>query len=121
KQARVLRLIRNFRVRGHLMADLDPLDSKRAPNEELEPSSEGLTLWDLDREFITNGLAGKDRATLREMLDVLRDTYCGTVGVEYMFIQESDRRRWLQSRMEASRNRGTFDVAERRRILEKLV
>jgi multifunctional 2-oxoglutarate metabolism enzyme len=121
KQAHVLRLIRNFRVRGHLLADLDPLDSRRAPHDELEPSSEGLTLWDFDREFITNGLAGKERATLREILDILRDTYCGTVGVEYMFIQESDRRRWLQSRMEATRNRGHFDTAQRRHILEKLV
>jgi 2-oxoglutarate dehydrogenase E1 component len=121
KQAHVLRLIRNFRVRGHLLANINPLDSKREPHEELEPSSEGLTLWDLDREFITNGLAGKDRATLREILDVLRDTYCGTVGVEYMFIQESERRRWLQSRMESTRNRAPFTVEERRRILAKLV
>jgi 2-oxoglutarate dehydrogenase E1 component len=121
KQARVLQLIRAYRVRGHLVADLDPLDSKRAPHEELDPASYGLTLWDLDREFITNGLSGRARATLREILDVLRETYCGSVGVEYMFIQEPERRHWLQERMESCRNRAALAPAERRRVLEKLV
>jgi len=121
KQARVLQLIRAFRVRGHLVADLDPLDSTRAPHDELDPASYGLTLWDLDREFFTNGLSGKDKATLREILDVLRETYCGTIGVEYMFIQETGRRHWLQERMESVRNRPDLDAAKRRRILEKLV
>jgi 2-oxoglutarate dehydrogenase E1 component len=121
KQARVLQLIRAYRVRGHLVADLDPLDSKRAPNKELDPASYGLTLWDLDREFFTNGLSGKDRATLREILEVLRETYCGTVGVEYMFIQETDRKDWLQERMESTRNRASLDPAGRRRVLEKLL
>jgi peptidoglycan/xylan/chitin deacetylase (PgdA/CDA1 family) len=72
KQARVLALIHNYRVRGHLVADLDPLDSKRAPHKDLDPATYGLTLWDLDREFITNGLSGKDKATLREILEVLK-------------------------------------------------
>ena len=121
KQARVLQLIRAFRVRGHLLADVDPLDSAREPHDELDPASYGLTLWDLDREFFTNGLSGKDKATLREILDVLRETYCGTVGVEYMFIQETGRRHWLQERMESTRNRAALDAAARRRILEKLV
>jgi 2-oxoglutarate dehydrogenase E1 component len=121
KQARVLQLIRAFRVRGHLLADLDPLDSQRAPHDELDPASYGLTLWDLDREFFTNGLSGKDKATLREILDVLRDTYCGTVGVEYMHIQETERRHWLQQRMESCRNRASLAKDDRRRILEMLV
>jgi 2-oxoglutarate dehydrogenase E1 component len=121
KEARALQLIRAFRVRGHLVADLDPLDSQRAPHDELDPATYGLTLWDLDREFFTNGLAGKDKATLREILETLRETYCGTVGVEYMFIQETARRHWLQERMESSRNRTAFDPPARRRILEKLV
>src|SRR5262249_28907947 len=121
KQARVLEVGNAYRVRGHLVADLDPLDSKRAPHRDLDPATYGLTLWDLDREFITNGLSGKDRATLREILEVLRDTYCGTIGVEYMFIQEPDRKEWLQDRMESSRNRAALDAAGRLRILEKLV
>src|SRR5438128_176335 len=121
KQARVLQLIHAYRVRGHLVTDLDPLDSKRAPHKDLDPATYGLTLWDLDREFFTNGLSGRDRATLREILEVLRDTYCGTIGVEYMYIADPERKEWLQERMESSRNRMGLDAAGRRRILEKLV
>jgi len=121
KEAKVLQLINAYRVRGHLVADLDPLDTKRAPHKDLDPATYGLTLWDLDREFITNGVSGTDRATLRETLDVLRDTYCGTIGVEYMFIADPERKEWLQQRMEGSRNRTGFEKASRRRILEKLV
>src|SRR5438105_3134156 len=91
KQARVLQLINAYRVRGHLVADLDPLDSTRAPHKDLDPATYGLTIWDLDREFITNGLAGTDRLTLREILEILRDTYCSTIGVEYMFIADRER------------------------------
>ncbi len=121
KQARVLQLIHNFRVRGHLVSDLDPLDSKRAPHKDLEPATYGLTMWDLDREFITNGLSGRDRATLREILETLRDTYCGTLGVEYMYIADPERKEWLQERMESARNRLPLTNAERTRILEKLL
>jgi 2-oxoglutarate dehydrogenase E1 component len=121
KQAAALKLIHAYRVRGHLVADLDPLDSARAPHPDLDPATHGLTLWDLDREFITNGLAGKERATLRECLDVLRETYCGTVGVEYMYIADPERKDWLQDRMEAVRNRLTLDAAARRRVLDKLL
>jgi len=119
KQARVLQLIHAYRVRGHLVTDLDPLDSKRAPHKDLDPATYGLTLWDLDREFFTNGLSGRDRATLREILEVLRDTYCGTIGVEYMYIADPERKEWLQDRMESSRNRTTSASrwrAERRRF-----
>ena len=121
KQAQVLQLIRAYRVRGHLVTDLDPLDSKRAPHPDLDPATYGLTIWDMDREFIADGLAGRDRATLREILDVLRDTYCGTVGAEYMFISDPERREWLQERMESTRNRATLDAKQRRHVLEKLV
>jgi 2-oxoglutarate dehydrogenase E1 component len=121
KQARVLQLINAYRVRGHLVADLDPLDSTRAPHKDLDPATYGLTIWDLDREFITNGLAGTDRLTLREILEILRDTYCATIGVEYMFIADRERKAWLQVRMESHRNRMPLDAAARRRILEKLV
>jgi len=121
KEAQLLQLIHAYRVRGHLVADLDPLDSKRAPHRDLDPATYGLTIWDLDREFITNGLSGKDRATLREILEVLRETYCGTIGVEYMFIQDPERKDWLQERMESSHNRSEFDRTSRLRILEKLV
>src|SRR5260221_10943453 len=119
KQARVLQLIHAYRVRGHLVSDLDPLDSKRTPHRDLDPATYGLTLWDLDREFITNGLSGKDRGTLREILDVLRDTYCGTIGVEYMYIADPERKEWLHTRMESSRNYPALDTASKRRGGEK--
>jgi 2-oxoglutarate decarboxylase len=121
KQAQVLQLIRAYRVRGHLVTDVDPLDGKRAPHPDLDPATYGLTIWDMDREFIADGLGGRDRATLREILDVLRDTYCGTVGAEYMFISDPERREWLQERMESTRNRGNLTTKDRRQILEKLV
>ncbi len=121
KQARVLQLIHNYRVRGHLVADLDPLDSTRAPHKDLDPQTYGLTLWDLDREFITNGLSGRDRSTLREILEVLRDTYCGMIGVEYMYIADPERKEWLQDRMESTRNRSELSPEDRRRVLEKVV
>jgi 2-oxoglutarate dehydrogenase E1 component len=121
KQAKVLQLIHAYRVRGHLVADLDPLDSTRAPHKDLDPATYGLTIWDLDREFITNGLSGKDRATLREILDVLRETYCGNIGVEYMYIADPERKEWLQNRMESARNYPALDQASRRRVLEKVV
>ncbi len=121
KQTKVLQLIHNYRVRGHLVADLDPLDSTRAPHRDLDPATYGLTLWDLDREFLTGGLSGEDRATLREILDTLRETYCGTIGVEYMYIADPERKEWLQHRMESTRNYPALDAASRRRVLEKLV
>ncbi len=121
KEARVLQLIHAYRVRGHLVADLDPLDSKRTPHRDLDPATYGLTVWDLDREFITNGLSGQDKATLREILEVLRDTYCGNIGVEYMYIADPERKDWLQERMESTRNYPALDAASKRRVLEKLV
>ena len=108
-------------MRGHLVADLDPLDSTRAPHRDLDPASYGLTLWDLDREFLTGSLSGEERATLREILDTLRETYCGTIGVEYMYIANPERKEWLRHRMEVARNYPALDAATKKRVLEKLV
>ena len=121
KQTKVLQLIHNWRVRGHLVADLDPLDSRRAPHRDLDPATYGLTLWDLDREFLTGGLSGRERATLREILDVLRETYSGTIGAEYMYIADPERKEWLQHRMESARNYPALDRPSKRRVMEKLV
>jgi 2-oxoglutarate dehydrogenase E1 component len=124
KQAKVLQLIHAYRVRGHLVADLDPLDRHRAPHRDLDPATYGLTLWDLDREFLTGGYTGlhsEDRATLREILDTLRETYCGTIGVEYMYIADPERKGWLQKRMESARNYPALDAGSKRRVFEKLV
>ena len=124
KQAKVLQLIHAYRVRGHLVADLDPLDRHRAAHRDLDPASYDLTLWDFDREFLTGGYTGRhseDRATLRDILDTLRETYCGTIGVEYMYIADPERKAWLQKRMESARNYPALDGGSKKRILEKLV
>ena len=120
KQARVLQLINAYRVRGHLLAHLDPLSHEPHHHPELDPSYYGLTVWDLDREFLTGGLGGLDRATLRDILDILRDTYCASIGVEYMFIQDPEQKRWLQERMEPSRNRAALPIEIKEGILKKL-
>src|SRR5690606_1439628 len=86
KTARVQELINAYRVRGHLMADIDPLTYVQRSHPDLEIESHGLTFWDLDREFVTGGFGGKTEAPLREILGVLRDTYCRTVGIEFMHI-----------------------------------
>ena len=118
KPARVAELIHAFRQRGHLAADTDPLTYRLRHHPDLDITSYGLSLWDLDRSFPTRGLGGRDRATLREILKMLRDAYCRTVGVEYMHIQDPAQRVWWQKRLE----RDWEDIGgdERRRILTKL-
>ena len=119
KQQKVERLVNAYRVRGHLIAHLDPLDWKEPQmHAELDPATYGLTVWDLDREFLAQGLAGKDRMRLGEILSLLRDAYCRTVGVEYMHIMEPEQKRWIQQRVEgASTN---LEPEEHRHILAKL-
>ena len=119
KQARVFNMINQYRSRGHLIADLDPL-RQRPPDihPELDPLTYGLTLWDLDREFATGGLAGKTRMRLGKILGVLRDAYCRTVGVEYMHIQEPGQKAWIQQHVE--RPGEALLPEEKRRLLQKL-
>ncbi|HEX3541422.1 MAG TPA: multifunctional oxoglutarate decarboxylase/oxoglutarate dehydrogenase thiamine pyrophosphate-binding subunit/dihydrolipoyllysine-residue succinyltransferase subunit [Acidimicrobiales bacterium] len=101
KQIHVQTLINMYRVRGHLIAHLDPLDWREPHlHSELNPTTYGLTLWDLEREFLTDGLAGQQSMRLSDILSVLRDAYCRTVGVEYMHIQEPDQKRWIQEHVE---------------------
>jgi 2-oxoglutarate decarboxylase len=101
KQVHVQSLINMYRVRGHLIADLDPLAAERRPlHPELDPNTYGLTLWDLDREFVVDGLAGRQTMTLGAALDVLRDAYCRTLGIEYMHIQDPEQKRWIQEHVE---------------------
>jgi 2-oxoglutarate dehydrogenase E1 component len=98
---RALNLIRAYRVRGHLEADLDPLGlEKRGPYPELDYHSHGFGEADLDREIFINNLFGRERATLREIVAIVRATYCGRIGVEYMHIQVPDERAWIQERFE---------------------
>jgi len=119
KQMAVAKLIRVHRVRGHLMADLDPLKWKapRTP-EELDPATYGLTIWDLDREFLTDNVGGKPKMRLGDLLSVLRDAYCSKIGVEYMHIQNTEEQEWMQGRLEGSPVQ--FEHDEKLRILERL-
>ncbi len=113
-------MINAYRVRGHLLADLDPLEYKVSRHPELDPQYYGFTLWDLDRQFVCGGLCGKQTANLRDILDTLRETYCGKIAPEYMHMQETVQKRWLQDRMEPARNKQPLDGATKRRILMKL-
>ena len=98
-------LIHAYRVRGHLMADTDPLEYQQRKHPDLDINQHGLTLWDLEREFATGGFGGKPLMKLREILGVLRDSYCRTVGIEYMHIQDPEERAWIQARVERPHDR----------------
>jgi 2-oxoglutarate dehydrogenase E1 component len=118
KETRIQELINAYRVRGHLMADVDPLEYKQRSHEDLDILNHGLSLWDLDRTFKTGGFGGKPKAEFREIYKILRDSYCRTVGVEYMHIQDPAQRKWFQSKLERAYAKPTRD--EQLRILEKL-
>lgn len=118
KTARVQELINSFRVRGHLMADTDPLEYVQRTHPDLEIENHGLTFWDLDREFVTGGFGGKRLMKLRDILGVLRDSYCRTIGIEYMHIQDPAQRRWFQDNVEVKYQKPGHD--EQLRILDKL-
>ncbi|MDP9417537.1 MAG: multifunctional oxoglutarate decarboxylase/oxoglutarate dehydrogenase thiamine pyrophosphate-binding subunit/dihydrolipoyllysine-residue succinyltransferase subunit, partial [Actinomycetota bacterium] len=118
KQARVQELIHAYRVRGHLMAEADPLEFRQRSHPDLDIVNHGLTLWDLDREFATGGFGGKPMAPLREILGVLRDSYCRRVGIEYMHIQDPEERLWIQTRVEQPHQKPSRDV--QLRILRRL-
>ena len=118
KTARVQELINAYRVRGHLLADLDPLVYQQRSHPDLDIRNHGLTFWDLDREFVVGGFGGKRAMKLREVLGLLRDSYCRTVGVEYMHIQDPEQRRWFQENLERKYEKPNH--SEQMRILGKL-
>src|SRR5690606_12904107 len=118
KSARVMELIHAYRVRGHLMADTDPLEYRQRKHPDLDINSHGLTLWDLEREFPTGGFGGRPRMKLRDILGVLRDSYCRTIGIEYMHIQNPEERAWIQERVERPHPKPSRD--EQLRILRRL-
>ncbi|TDC77605.1 multifunctional oxoglutarate decarboxylase/oxoglutarate dehydrogenase thiamine pyrophosphate-binding subunit/dihydrolipoyllysine-residue succinyltransferase subunit [Streptomyces hainanensis] len=118
KAARVFDLIHSYRVRGHLMADTDPLEYKQRKHPDLDITEHGLTLWDLEREFAVGGFAGKSMLKLRDILGVLRDSYCRTTGIEYMHIQDPKERKWIQDRVE--RPHTAPEREEQLRILRRL-
>ena len=119
KQIRVQELINMYRVRGHLNADLDPLRSEPpALHAELDLANYGLTIWDLQRTFVVAGLAGRKEATLEEILSILRDAYCRTIGIEYGHIMDPEQKKWIQQRVEGVQVQMTLE--EQHHILDAL-
>src|SRR5471030_754272 len=118
---RALMLIRSYRVRGHLEARLDPLGLQiPAPHAELDPRTYGFTNADLDRPIFIDNVLGRETATLRDITQILRDTYCGSIGVEFMHIQDPDQKSWIQRRVEGAPWHSAFAPQEKRRILQQL-
>ncbi len=119
KQMAVAKLIRVHRVRGHLMAALDPLHWKQPLTPaELDPATYNLTIWDLDREFLTDGVGGVEKMRLGDLLGVLRDAYCRSIGVEFMHIQNTEEQDWVQRHVETKATATSKEHVER--ILERL-
>ncbi|NVK80466.1 multifunctional oxoglutarate decarboxylase/oxoglutarate dehydrogenase thiamine pyrophosphate-binding subunit/dihydrolipoyllysine-residue succinyltransferase subunit, partial [Streptomyces morookaense] len=118
KAARVFELIHSYRVRGHVMADTDPLEYRQRKHPDLDITEHGLTLWDLERDFAVGGFAGKSMMKLRDILGVLRDSYCRTTGIEFMHIQDPKQRKWIQDRVE--RPHAKPEREEQLRILRRL-
>ena len=118
---RALMLIRAHRVRGHLLADLDPLGRDGGNSHpELDPASYGFTDADYDRPIYVDGVLGMQWATLRDVVSVVRDTYCGRIGVEFMHIQDPEQKAWIQMAMEGSRNRANLSPGDKLEILRQL-
>jgi len=118
KTARVQQLIQAYRTYGHLMADTDPLKYVQRSHPDLDVVTHGLTLWDLDREFATGGFGGEKFMKLRKILGILRDSYCRSVAVEYMYISNPEERKWIQQHVEIGFTKP--DREEQIRILRTL-
>jgi 2-oxoglutarate dehydrogenase E1 component len=119
---RAIMLIRAYRIRGHLMADLDPLDlHKKTPHPELDPITYGFTEADMDRPIFINFVLGRETASLREILSIVQETYCSTIGVEFMHIQDPEQKAWIQERIEGDRNHTDFTERGKVAIYERLV
>lgn len=122
KQVSVLQLINAFRFNGHRQANLDPLRQYERPHvPELDPQFHGLSEQDMDTVFNTGSLQGPDEASLSEILDIVRSTYCGTIGAEYMHIVETPQKRWIQQRLEQPRGKPNFETEKKRQILDRVI
>jgi len=116
----VWRLINMYRMRGHVLANIDPLGDDSGHSPELDLEYYGLTLWDLDREFYCGGLGGNESSSLRNIITQLRDTYCGTIGAEYMHLLDLNEREWLREHMESTTNKPNLTKENKEEILHKL-
>src|SRR5690606_34302526 len=119
---RAIMMIRAYRMRGHLHANLDPLNLKQEePAPELDPASYGFTEADYSRKIFIDNYLGLEYATIPEMLAILRRTYCSTVGVEYMHISDPEAKAWIQERMEGPDKEIKFTPEGKKAILNKLI
>ncbi len=122
KQANVLQMINAYRTRGHLLADIDPLKMTSQHASELDLENFGLTIWDLDRDFITGGLHGEKTASLRRILEILRKAYCGKVGIEYRHIQSKEQKDWIRQKVrEQFVDTQPLTVEIKKELLQKLI
>jgi multifunctional 2-oxoglutarate metabolism enzyme len=120
KAVSVMQLIQMYRINGHMLANLNPLSHGPGSSPELELSYFGLSVWDLDREFYCAGLGGREKAPLRDILHMLRTTYCGYIGAEFMHVQNLEERFWLRDRMEATNSKPELTREDKHQILHKL-
>jgi len=119
---RALMMIRTYRVRGHLIANFDPLGLEgQTSHPELDPRSYGFTESDMDRPIFIDNVLGLETATVREIVKVLKETYCGNIGVEFMHIMEPEEKSWIQRRIEAIHNQTDFTPMGKRTIYQRLV
>ncbi len=119
---RAMMMVRAYRVRGHLIANLDPLGLEvNDYHPELDPAHYGFTDADMDKEIFLDGLLGLKKATLREILRICRETYCGNIGVEFMHIQHPEQKSWVQKQFESTHGRATFSAEDKKAILKTLV
>ena len=122
KQTAVLQLINAHRFNGHRQSDLDPLKQYQRPDiPELDPAFHGLTDEDMDKTFNTGSLFAADEITLREIIHIIKTTYCGSIGAEYMHINETEQKRWIQKRLEEPLATPNFDKEQRIRILDRVI
>ena len=122
KQAAVLRLINAHRFNGHRQSDLDPLKQYQRPDiPELDPAFHGLTEEDMDKTFNSGSLFAPDEITLREIIHIIKTTYCGSIGAEYMHINETEQKRWIQKRLEEPLATPNYDKEQRIRILDRVI
>ena len=121
KQVSVIQLVAEYRVRGVFLADIDPLKRRERPRiAELDPAYYDLTDADMDTVFNTGSLIGPEQASLREIIKALRETYCGTIGIEYMYITNRAEKRWIQERLEPIRSKPSYSADTKRHVLERL-
>lgn len=121
KSAHVMQMINAYRVRGHLLSSINPLGFESYYYPELDPAYYGFTIWDLDRTFHADDTWHSNNLPLRDIIELLRDTYCGETGFEFMHIQDPEKKEWIKHRLELAENESVYTKDEKLNILKKLI